>query len=72
MAAELPLMVIRDLHIVADHAGAASAGRHRTAVGIGERDLTTRNTRLEQAAGIARARPRKPIWSPIPTRAAPE
>ena len=28
-----------DLHIVADHAGAAPAGRHRAAVRIGEPDL---------------------------------
>jgi hypothetical protein len=28
-----------DLHIVTDHAGAATAGRHRAAVGISERDL---------------------------------
>jgi hypothetical protein len=29
----------RDLDIVADHAGAAAAGRHRAAIRIGERDL---------------------------------
>jgi hypothetical protein len=29
----------RDLHFVADHARAASAGRHRAAVWISERDL---------------------------------
>ena len=28
-----------DLHIVADHARAAPAGRHRAAVGVGQRDL---------------------------------
>ena len=28
-----------DLHIVADDAGALAAGRHRTGVGIGQRDL---------------------------------
>jgi len=28
-----------DLHIIADHAGAPSAGRHRAAVGVGQRDL---------------------------------
>jgi hypothetical protein len=29
-----------DLHIVADHAGTAPAGRHRAAVGVGQRDLS--------------------------------
>src|SRR5947207_13702917 len=28
-----------NLHVVADDAGTAAAGRHRTAVGIGQRDL---------------------------------
>jgi hypothetical protein len=32
----------RDLHIVADHAGAAATGRHRAAVGISRRDLLMR------------------------------
>ncbi len=33
------LGIDRDLHIVAHHAGAAAACRHRTTVGIGQRDL---------------------------------
>jgi hypothetical protein len=36
---EVMLGLDRDLHIVADDARAAAAGRHRAAVGIGERDL---------------------------------
>ena len=38
----------RDLHIVADHAGAAPAGRHRAAVGIGQlaMALVNQNRRL--------------------------
>jgi hypothetical protein len=37
--ARLAFRIDGDLHIVADHAGAAPAGRHRTAVGICQRDL---------------------------------
>ena len=29
----------RDLHVIADHAGAAPARRHRASIGIGKRDL---------------------------------
>ena len=39
---EMVLGVDGDLHVVADDAGAAPARGHRTAVGIGERDLLVR------------------------------
>jgi len=34
-----------DLHVVADDAGPAAARRHRTTVGIGQRDLLVRRSK---------------------------
>ena len=39
---QVMLGVDGDLHIVADDAGAAAAGRHRAGIGIGQRDLLVR------------------------------
>jgi len=36
---EMMRRIHRALHIVADHPAALAAGRHRTRIGIGQRDL---------------------------------
>src|ERR1700734_1772624 len=41
---QMVLGIDGDLHVVADDAGAATARRHRTAVGIGQRDLLVRRS----------------------------